>query len=270
MPRTFRFMTLSQASSGCSSAGAPQVAPALLTRMSMWPEPLQGVVDECGRCRFLRRVGGDPARIDAVAAQLRARGFEFVGLARGEHQPRAHLAQRRRDLQAEAARAAGDQRGAAGQVEELANAHGCVSGWRCCSVARRCSEPRLVEVERGRVERCQQIELRSTWAARTGRSSGRPAACRARSRCRPRCHAATRRATARARSRRPRRGRPPPGTASRWPASCRRRRRSRQLRVTAATRCTRSPQRLRPAPRVGVRMRSGLRDGRLRCATAAA
>ncbi len=32
-----RFISLSQASSGCSSAGAPQVAPALLTRMSTLP-----------------------------------------------------------------------------------------------------------------------------------------------------------------------------------------------------------------------------------------
>src|SRR5512134_63863 len=35
--RMFRFITLSHASGGCSSAGAPQVAPALLTRMSTWP-----------------------------------------------------------------------------------------------------------------------------------------------------------------------------------------------------------------------------------------
>src|SRR5574343_1501481 len=35
--RMFRSITLSQASSGCSSAAAPQVAPALLTRMSMRP-----------------------------------------------------------------------------------------------------------------------------------------------------------------------------------------------------------------------------------------
>src|SRR5262249_24489079 len=34
---TFRFITLCQASAGCSSAGAPQVVPALLTRMSMVP-----------------------------------------------------------------------------------------------------------------------------------------------------------------------------------------------------------------------------------------
>jgi hypothetical protein len=35
--RTLRSITLSQASSGCVSAGAPQVAPALLIRMSMRP-----------------------------------------------------------------------------------------------------------------------------------------------------------------------------------------------------------------------------------------
>src|SRR5471030_346126 len=37
MLRIFRFITLSHASTGWSSAGAPQLAPALLTRMSMWP-----------------------------------------------------------------------------------------------------------------------------------------------------------------------------------------------------------------------------------------
>ena len=36
--RILRFMTLSHASTGWSSVGAPQVAPALLTRMSMWPK----------------------------------------------------------------------------------------------------------------------------------------------------------------------------------------------------------------------------------------
>ena len=35
---TFRFITLCQASAGCSSAGAPQVVPALFTRMSTVPK----------------------------------------------------------------------------------------------------------------------------------------------------------------------------------------------------------------------------------------
>src|SRR5574343_226100 len=46
--RTLRFMTLSQASSGWSSAGAPQVAPALLTRMSIWPR--RSIVSATTRC----------------------------------------------------------------------------------------------------------------------------------------------------------------------------------------------------------------------------
>ena len=43
----FRFITLSQASSGWSSAGAPQVAPALLTRMSTLPKRAAAAATVC-------------------------------------------------------------------------------------------------------------------------------------------------------------------------------------------------------------------------------
>mgnify|MGYP003694039445 CR=1 FL=1 len=62
--------------------------------------------------------------------QVRRRLLEVAGLARGEQHARAGLAERLGDLQAEAARAAGDERGLAVQVEQLADvgAHG-LSPW---------------------------------------------------------------------------------------------------------------------------------------------
>ena len=57
---TLRFMTLFQASSGYSSALAPQVAPALLTRMSMSPQRVSTSSTRAGMvsnfCRSLVKV----------------------------------------------------------------------------------------------------------------------------------------------------------------------------------------------------------------------
>src|SRR5262245_45572734 len=59
----------------------------------------------------------DPACIDALSLQRCAPGLELVGLARGNHDTCAHFSQARRDLRAEAARAAGYQRGSSCEVE---------------------------------------------------------------------------------------------------------------------------------------------------------
>ena len=74
----------------------------------------------------LAHVGSDPERLDAALLQMPGRFLEVAGLARGEQDAGAGLAERLGDLQAEAARAAGDERGLAGKVEQLANggAHG--------------------------------------------------------------------------------------------------------------------------------------------------
>ena len=96
------------------------------------PEQVQRVVDEAmqrlagdapdlGR---LARIGGDPARVDALVLQMRGGFLEVRGLARRQQHARAGLAERLGDLQAEPARAAGDDRRAAGKVEELADIHG--------------------------------------------------------------------------------------------------------------------------------------------------
>ena len=58
-----------------------------------------------------------PARFE-----MRARRVELVLLARGERDSRAHLAQRLGHLQADAARAARDDRGLAGEIEEASAA----------------------------------------------------------------------------------------------------------------------------------------------------
>ena len=57
--------------------------------------------------------------VDALLREMLDRVIEFVLLARRERELRAHFAQRLGDLQAEAARAAGDDRGAPGQIEKL-------------------------------------------------------------------------------------------------------------------------------------------------------
>ena len=103
------------------------------------------IADEHGGVRVVGSAGYD-ASVDYAASTLREIGFEVttpevaytgfrelagglleVGrLARGEQDLGAGLAERLGDLQAEPAGAAGDQRGAAGEVEELEDrgAHG--------------------------------------------------------------------------------------------------------------------------------------------------
>ena len=68
----------------------------------------------------LRAVGGDPARVDAGGLQVGGGLLQVVGLARGQHDARAGLAQRLGHLQAQAARAAGDERGLAARGRTVA------------------------------------------------------------------------------------------------------------------------------------------------------
>ena len=81
--------------------------------MSTWPRrAIASCVDADDLAR-LAQVGGDPERLDACGLQVRRGFLEVAGLARGQHDARAGLAERLGDLQAEAARAAGDERGLA-------------------------------------------------------------------------------------------------------------------------------------------------------------
>jgi hypothetical protein len=57
------------------------------------------------------------SHLDAQAFQVRLGLRQFVGLARRDGEFGAHLAQRLGHLQAQAARAAGDQGDLAGQIE---------------------------------------------------------------------------------------------------------------------------------------------------------
>jgi len=57
---------------------------------------------------------------------MRLRLFQFVGLARDERQPRAHLRERLGHLQSEPARAARDESDPTGEVKELFEAQGRV------------------------------------------------------------------------------------------------------------------------------------------------
>jgi hypothetical protein len=78
-----------------------------------------------------RAVGGDPAGVDAGGLQVGHGLFQIGGLARTQHDARACLAQRVRHLQAQAARAAGDEGGLAREVEQLLNSacgHGVSDG----------------------------------------------------------------------------------------------------------------------------------------------
>ncbi len=99
-----------------------------------------GVVDEdvdvaqlfnrCHRqrvgCRRIGQVGRDRIRLDTMCGQRR-HGFVEIGLlARADDHPGALLAQCQRHLQAQAARAAGDQRRSALQAEKLLD--GCHDG----------------------------------------------------------------------------------------------------------------------------------------------
>src|SRR5690606_26894586 len=65
--------------------------------------------------------------LHAELLQMRLGLGQFVGLARGDGHARAHLAQGLRHLQAEPARAAGDERRLAGQIEELLDRHHATS-----------------------------------------------------------------------------------------------------------------------------------------------
>jgi hypothetical protein len=81
-------------------------------------EPLHRLVRDALDLFGLARVGGDPARVDALVLQVRGGFLEVACLARGQQDLGAGFAQRLGDLQPEAARAAGDQRRLAGQVEQ--------------------------------------------------------------------------------------------------------------------------------------------------------
>jgi hypothetical protein len=94
---------------------------------------LQRLVGQAAGVFFLRAVGGDPARVDAGGLQLGRGLLQVFGLARAQHDPGAGLAERVGHLQAQAARAAGDEGGLAGEVEELldgAGGHGLSLGFR--------------------------------------------------------------------------------------------------------------------------------------------
>jgi hypothetical protein len=99
-------------------------------------------------CHLVRLagVGGDPARVDAACGQVRAGLFQVGGLARHQHDLGAGFAQRFGHLQAQAARAAGDQRGLARQVEGV-----CGRWWPCRSPVCGCEQQVIVrEPDRAR------------------------------------------------------------------------------------------------------------------------
>ena len=106
---------------GWSSAGAPQLAPALFTRMFYVAHALQGLVGQAGDVGILGAVGSHPAGVDTGGLQLGTCGFQFVCLARGDHHLGTGLAQGVCQLQAQAARSAGDQGGLSSQVKKLLN-----------------------------------------------------------------------------------------------------------------------------------------------------
>ncbi len=85
---------------------------------------LQGLVSQAVDVGLLRSVGGDPAGVDAGGLQVGHGLFQVSRLARAEHDARTRLAQRMGHLQAQAARAAGDERGLALEIEELLNGAG--------------------------------------------------------------------------------------------------------------------------------------------------
>ena len=62
-------------------------------------------------------VRGNPVGVDALALELRHGGFQLGRLARRQQHTCTGLAEGLRHLQTQPARAAGDQRGLAGQVE---------------------------------------------------------------------------------------------------------------------------------------------------------
>ncbi len=120
MPSTFVLNTFCQPAAGNSSSGAPQVAPALLTRMSSDGKRSRDGGGE--RLRALRRrdVAGDRVAV-AQRRQLLAGRLDVVDLARRDDHTRARAHEAVRDHQADAARAAGHEGGLAGDVEQVAH-----------------------------------------------------------------------------------------------------------------------------------------------------
>mmetsp|Transcript_21087 Transcript_21087/g.81837 ORF Transcript_21087/g.81837 Transcript_21087/m.81837 type:complete len:357 (+) Transcript_21087:2512-3582(+) len=82
-------------------------------------QALHGLGHHALHILWLGRIGGAPARVDALGLQLGGSIFQVGRLARGQHDLGARLAQGFGDLQAQAARAAGDEGHLAGQVEEV-------------------------------------------------------------------------------------------------------------------------------------------------------
>ena len=115
----FRSSTLSQPLSGKSSNSAPQAAPALLTRMSSdgsaSPIRRRQRVAALHRGDVLRQRQAGPA----VLRQLLGGRVAVGGLARGDVDLGAALDEAARDHLADAARAAGDQRRASFQREDI-------------------------------------------------------------------------------------------------------------------------------------------------------
>ena len=99
--------------------------------MSTWPRrAIASCVTRTISLGWLRSAAIQIASM-SLRLQVRRRFLEVAGLARGQQHARAGLAERLGDLQAEAARAAGDERGLACEVEQLSDggAHGrCLLG----------------------------------------------------------------------------------------------------------------------------------------------
>src|SRR6185436_20789969 len=91
-------------------------------------EPGQRVLSDANDLARLAQVGGDPDRLDVLRLPVRRRFLQITGLARGQQDARAGLAERLGDLQAEPARSAGHERGLARKIEQLSNggAHVCL------------------------------------------------------------------------------------------------------------------------------------------------
>ncbi|MNV92318.1 hypothetical protein D3C71_1868970 [compost metagenome] len=75
------------------------------------------LIDQRRDRRQIADIAGECLRIDAERPQVRDGGVEFVLLARGDRDLGAEFAERLGHLQAEAARAAGDERDAPLEIE---------------------------------------------------------------------------------------------------------------------------------------------------------
>ena len=80
---------------------------------------LQRLIGQAHDLGLFGAVSGNPARINTGGLQLGGCLFQIFRLARTEHDFGAGFAQRMRQLQAQAARAAGNQGGLARQIEKL-------------------------------------------------------------------------------------------------------------------------------------------------------